>query len=251
MAEPTESVPETATNRARKNGADGEGDGQAAVDDALSANAERLAALIHSSDEVEDALETAILVIASADEEELDEITDSAANLVTAADGLSTDGAAMLATELGENADELSASLDTVVTLQQDGHLDDLVTLATAFTDSLSADEIDRLSTVLAERGPELVAALEAVTELQKNGELDALLETAVTLSALDVDREAVRGLNDVLGAVGEARREAEPVSLQARLRQLTGRDVRASLGYLLAVLHALGRRLRGRQTIP
>ena len=245
MADPTESVPETATNRARKNGADGDGDGQAAVDDALSTNGERLAALINSSDEVEDALETAILVIASADEDELEEITDSAANLVTAADGLSTDGAAMLATDLGEHADELSASLDTVVTLQQDGHLDDLVTLATAVTDSLSADELDRLSTVLAESGPELVDALEAVVELQRDGELDALLETAATLSALDIDADAVQGLNDVLGAVSDARHDTGPVGLQARLRQLTGRNVRASLGYLLAVLDALGRRLR------
>lgn len=245
MADPTESVPETATNRARKNGADGDGDGQAAVDDALSANGERLAALIHSSDEVEDALETAILVIASADEDEIEKITDSAANLVTAADGLSTDSAAMLATDFGEHADELSASLETVVTLQQDGHLDDLVTLATAVTDSLSADEIDRLSALLAESGPELVDALEAVVELQRDSELDALLETAATLSALDIDADAVQGLNDVLGAVSDARHDTGPVGLQARLRQLTGRNVRASLGYLLAVLDALGRRLR------
>lgn len=245
MADPTESVPETATNRARKHGADGAGDGQAAVDDALSANGERLAALINRGDEVEAALETAILVIASADEDELDELTDSAANLIAAADGLSTDGAAMLATDLGEHADELSASLETVVALQQDGHLDELVALATAVTDSLSAAEIDRLSALLAESGPELVDTLEAVVELQEDGELDALLETAATLSALDVDADTVRGLNDVLGAVSDARHDAGPVGLQARFRQLTGRNVRASLGYLLAVLSALGRRLR------
>ena len=249
MAEPQESYPETATNRARKNGVDSDSEsgseGQSAVDDALAANGERLAAVLDHSDDFENALETAILVIATADEEELDALTDSASNIIAAADGLSTDGAAELATDLGENADALSESLDTVVTLQRDGHLDDLVALATAFTGSLSTAESDRLSALLAENGPELVEALEAVLELQADGQLEDLLETAATLSALDVDEEAVRAMNDLLGAVGEARHTSEPVGLRGTVRALTGRDLRASLGYLLAVLRALGRRLR------
>jgi len=243
MAEPTDTYPETATNRARKNG--GEGDGQTAVQDALAANGETLADVLDRTDEFEDALETAILVIASADREELDEITDSTANLVAAIDGLSTDGAAGLATDFGENADELLGALETVVTLQRDGHLDDLVALVTAFSGSLSTEQKERLSTMLAENGSELVSALEAVVELQQDGQLEPLLETAATLSALEIDEEAVQGLNDVLGAVGDAGRVSEPAGLGGMVRRLTSRDLRAGLGYLLAVLRAVGRRLR------
>ena len=243
MAKPTESYPETATNRARKNGA--EGDGQAAVQDALAANGETLADVLDRSDEFEDALETAILVIASADQEELDEITGSTANLVAAVDGLSTDGVADLATDLGENAEEISASLETIVTLQQDVHLDDLAALATAFTESLSPAEIEELSTLLSENGPELVGALDTVLELQRERQLEALVRTAKTISAIDIDEDAVDGMNDFLGAVGEARRDPEPVGLRRTLRQLTSRDLRAGVGYLLALLKAQGRRLR------
>ncbi|MFD1641941.1 DUF1641 domain-containing protein [Halohasta litorea] len=245
MAEPTDSYPQTATNRARKNGDAGDGDGQAAIQDALATNGEPLAALINNSDEFENALETAILVIASTDDEELDEITDSTANLVAAADGLSTDDAAALATELGENADELSASLETVVALQQAGHLDDLAALVTAFTESLSPDDIEALSALLSENGPELVDALDTVLELQREGQLEALVGTATTLSAIEIDEDAVDGMNDFLGAIGEARRDSEPVGLRGTVRHLKSRDLRAGVGYLLALLKAQGRRLR------
>lgn len=245
MAEPTESYPEAATNRARKNGGDSSGDGQVAIQDALAANGDTLAAVINNSDEFENALETAILVIASADQAELDEITDSTANLVAAADGLSTGGTAELATKLGENADDLSAALETVIALQQDGHLDDLAALATAFTESLSPEEIEELSAMLSENGPELVGALDTVLELQRAGQLEALVETATTLSAVEIDDEAVRGMNDLLSAVSEARRDSEPVGLRRTVRHLKSRDLRASLGYLLALLKAQGRRLR------
>jgi len=245
MAEPTDSYPVTATNRARKNGDAGDGDGQAAIQNALATNGEPLAAVINNSEEFENALETAILVIASVDDEELDEITGSTANLVAAVDGLSTDGAADLATDLGENADELSASLETVVALQQAGHLDDLAALATAFTESLSPEDSEALSTMLSENGPELVDALDTLLELQQEGQLEALVGTAKTLSAIELDAEAVQGMNDFLGAVGEARRDSEPVGLRGTVRQLKSRDLRAGLGYLLALLKAQGRRLR------
>jgi len=101
------------------------------------------------------------------------------------------------------------------------------------------------LSTMLSENGPELVETLGAVLELQQEGQLAALLETATTLSALKIDEAAVAGMNDVLGAVGDARRSSEPTGLRGTLRGLTSRDIRASLGYLLTVLRALGRRLR------
>jgi uncharacterized protein YjgD (DUF1641 family) len=245
MAKPTDTYPETATHGATKRRTNGEG--KTALDDALSAHGETLANAVENTDELQDVLTTAILIVASADEDEVEHITSSAANLVQAADGLSTDGAAALATDLGENAEDLSPALDTVLDLQREGHLDDLVAIATAFTESLSPEEVEELSTMLEENGGDLVDALEVVLELQREGHLEALVDLAKTFSTLDVDEDAARGVNTFLASVGDAQRNAEPVGPLGLLRGLSGRDARAGLGYLLALLKAQGRRIRGR----
>lgn len=239
MAKPTDSYPESATHGARKREA-GDGEGEAALRRAVDAHGESLAAAVERTDELDDALATAILVAASADEAEVDHVTSSAANLVEAADGLTTDGAAALATELGENADGLNAALETVLDLQREGTLDDLAALAAA----LSTEQVEALSAVLDEDGAELVAALDLVLDLQRGGELEDLVGLGRTLSALDVDEDTARGLNELLGAVGEAERESEPVGLLGAVRQLRTADARAGLGYLVATLKALGRRV-------
>ncbi|WP_276273253.1 DUF1641 domain-containing protein [Haloarcula litorea] len=245
MAEPQRSYPTTATNAEHEDATDREG--RAALEEALSERGDELAALVRSSDELDDVLTTAILVAASADEDELEHVTDSAANLVEAADGLSTEGAAELATQLGEDADDLSESLATVVALQREGHVDDLATVATAFTESLSPEEVEELATMLEENGSDLVDALDVVLELQRSGDLAALVETAQTLSALELDEDAVEGMNSFVGAIGEAQRESEPVGLLGALSALRTRDARAGLGYLVTLLKAQGRRLRNR----
>jgi len=245
MAKPQPSYPESATNGARK--ARPEGDGRAALEDALAAHGDDLAAAIEQSDELADAITTAILVIASANDKEIEHVTESAANLVAAADGLSTDDAAELAGELGENADTLSESLDVVVEFQQAGHLDDLVTVAAAFTESLSPEEVEELSTMLEDNGTELVAALDTVLELQREGHLDDLVDTAKTLSVLEIDEDAARGMNEFFGAIGEAQRDSEPVGPLGALSVLLNRDARFGLGYLVRLLKAQGRRIRDR----
>ncbi|WP_327053937.1 DUF1641 domain-containing protein [Halomicrococcus gelatinilyticus] len=257
MAEPTQSYPDEATNGATAN-ASGDGattngdrngatstDGEAALRDALDEHGDDLAAVIERSDDVGALLETAILVVASADDEEVEYVTQSTANLVAAVDGLSTDGAAALATDLGENADELADALDTVVALQREGHLDDLVTIATSFSESLSPAEIAEFATLLEANGSETVEALDVVLDLQREGHLEDLVDLATTLSTLDIDPETARGLNTVLGAVGEAERESEPVGIVGALGELRSRDARAGLGYLVALVKAQGRRLR------
>jgi uncharacterized protein YjgD (DUF1641 family) len=245
MAEPTDSYPEAATNGARK--ASTNGDGEAALEAALAAHGEDLADLVEGTDELQDALATAILIVASADDDEVEYVTSSTANLVEAVDGLSTDEAAALAGDLGENADDLAAALETVLELQREGHLDDLVTIATGFSGSLSAEEVEALSTMLEEDGSDVVEALDVVLELQREGSLEELVDLADTLSTLDIDADAAAGLDRLLGAVGEAEREAEPVGLLGFLRRLGGQDVRAGLGYVLAILKAQGRRLGDR----
>jgi len=245
MAKPRESYPTTATHGERTDATDEEG--RAALEDALAEHGEELAALVQSSDELDDALTTAILVAASADEDEVGYVTDSAANLVEAAEGISTDGAATLATELGENADELSDTLETVVALQRDGHVDDLATVATALTASLSPSEVEELATMLEEEGSDLVDALDVVLDLQRGGDLEALVDTAGTISALELDDDAVEGMNSFLGALGEAQRNTEPMGLLGAVSALRTADVWAGLGYLVTLLKAQGRRIRDR----
>lgn len=243
MAKPQDTYPETATNGAWKT----TNDNGATLQEALTAHGDDLAGIIESTDELDEVLTTAILIAASADESELDHITSSTANLIEAADGLSTEEAAALATDVGENADGLSASLDTVLDLQREGHLDDLVTVVSAFTESLSPDEVEELSMMLEDDGSEIVEALDIVLDLQRDGHLEDVAGLAKTLSVLEIDEDAVQGLNTVLAAVGEAQRDSEPIGLLGMVRQLGSRDARAGLGYLVAILKAQGRRFRNR----
>jgi len=193
MARPSDSYPDSATLGGQDERANGETPD--ALRAALADHDGELAAAVETTDELADLLVTAVVVAAALDEEELDHLTDSTSNLVAAADGLTTDEAATLADDLGENAAELSAALDAVLELQRAGALEDLVALAG-------------------------------------------------TLSTLDIDGDTADGLNAVLGAVGAAQREQEPVSVLGLLAGVTSRDSRRGLGYLLSFLQALGRRV-------
>ncbi|OYR53051.1 hypothetical protein DJ71_27910, partial [Halorubrum sp. E3] len=73
MAKPTESYPETATHGSTKRETNGEGD--AALQEALSTHGEALAEAVDSTDELQDVLSTAVLIAASADEDELEHVT--------------------------------------------------------------------------------------------------------------------------------------------------------------------------------
>jgi uncharacterized protein YjgD (DUF1641 family) len=195
MAEPTDAYPESATHGARERT---NGDGTEKLEAALDGHGEDLAAAVERTDELQEFLTTAVLIVASADDEEVEHVTDSTANLVRAVDGLTTEGAAALAENLGEDAGDLAEALEMVLELQREGHLEELV-------------------------------------------------ELAKLASALELDEEGIQGLNTVLGAVGDAQRDSEPVGLLGALRRLRGRDARAGLGYLVALLRAQGRRIRER----
>jgi uncharacterized protein YjgD (DUF1641 family) len=245
MARPTDAYPESATNAARE--AQTNGEGKARLERAVDEHGEDIAAALDRVGEFDGLLTTAVLVLASADDDEVEHVTNSTANLVEAVDGLTTDGTADLAGELGQNADDLSATLDAVLDLQRAGHLDDLLAVATAFTESLSPEELEELAATVEENGADVVDALDVVLELQREGHLEGLVDLARAFSALEVDPEAVEGLNALLAAVGDAQEESEPVSLLGSLRRLRNRDARAGLGYLIALLRGLGRRLRER----
>jgi uncharacterized protein YjgD (DUF1641 family) len=119
-----------------------------------------------------------------------------------------------------ERGDDLAAALETLVALQRAGTLDELVGL------------VDALSL--------LTAALEddMVAELARTG--SRLGEVADEAA----DPDAVRGLTRLVRAMGDAETEAsEPVGPVGLVRATRDPEVRAGLGYLLAVARGVGRR--------
>ncbi|WP_248906391.1 DUF1641 domain-containing protein [Halocatena marina] len=237
MAKPQKSYPETATNGAREP----EGDTLHAV---LADHDNDLASIL-STDEVNNLLTTVVLIAASADESDLDHITESTATLIEAADGLTTAETAELAENVGANAAELSTVLETVLQLEREGHLDDLVTITTAFTDALSPSEVAELADTVEAGGTDLAETLDLLLDLQRGGHLEDLIDIVKPLSALEVEPETVDGLNTILGAVGAAQNESQPTGFLGLLGSFKQRDVRAGLGYLASFLAALGRRVR------
>lgn len=192
MADRTESVPESAT----LGGKDDVDSGEAALRAALDEHGDELATVVDSTDELQELISTALLVVASAEDEEIDYATDTVVHLYQAVDGLATEDAATLAGDVGENAEDLSAALDALVELNREGNLDEFVELATQ-------------------------------------------------LSALELDPDAVAGMNTLLAAVGDAQQESEPLGFIDAVGELWSRDARAGLGYLVTVLKAVGRRHR------
>lgn len=242
MAKPQRTYPESATKGGQE--VDTEA-GRQALEEALGKHGEELAAAIEGTDELDDLLSTAILTIATADQAEIDRTIESLSALVQAGDGLATEETAALASEVGENADDLAGLLDAAARLEREGNLDGAVTLAAALSSSASDEQVDRLAEMIDEGGDDVVETLELVVELQREGHLDELLATGKLLAQLDVDEDSVRGLNRLLSAVGEAERESEPAGLLGALRQLRSRDGRSGLGYLLSLLRSLGRSAR------
>lgn len=244
MAKPQPSYPESATKGGREESTD---EGREALEEALSEHGEELAAAVERTDELDEALTTAVLVLASAGEEEIEDVTGTLAALVRAGDGLATEETADLAADIGENADDLAGLLGTGMRLEREVDLDALVTLAGSASSSLSDEDVQRLADLVEEGGEDVVDTLELAVELQREGDIDQLLETARVLTVLEIDEDTARGLNSLLSAVGEAERESEPVGLLGALRQLRSADGRAGLGYLLSLLRGLGRGSRER----
>lgn len=175
---------------------EGTSPGEAALRAALAEHGEELAGALDHAEAVGELVDLVVLTIATADEDEVERVTESLASLVKAVDGLSTEESVALAEAVGENAADAAGALETVLRLERDGHLDDLVSLAGTF-------------------------------------------------AALDVDDDAVGSVGRLLGAAAEAESASEPVGLVGFVRAMRSADVRAGLGYLLALVRATGRSLR------
>lgn len=170
---------------------DTESPGAAALEAALARHGEELAAVIDHADHAKSLIETIVLVLASAEEDDLDRVTESLTSVIESGDALSTDDTAALAALIGDNADDLASALETLV-------------------------------------------------RLERNGTLDALATLAETAAELELDEAAVEGGNRVLHALSAAEQTSQPVGLFGIVRATRTPDVRAGLGYLLAVVRGL-----------
>ncbi|WP_053947965.1 DUF1641 domain-containing protein [Halolamina sediminis] len=189
------------------------------LESAIEQNPEAVAEFVEHLDAVNELLDVLSLGENALSDEMVRELSATGSTLAESADGLATDETVALAETVGENGDELREALDTVLTLQQSGTLDELAELA----------EVGSLAT----------AALddEMVTSLAGTGA--SLGEVAQSAS----DDDTRDGIETLLESVGEAEREPpEQVGAVGLLRGLRDPDVQYGLGYLLALAGAIGR---------
>ncbi|MFC7324746.1 DUF1641 domain-containing protein [Halorubrum rutilum] len=186
---------------------------------AIERNPEAVAELVEHLDAVNELLDVLSLGESALDDEMVRELSATGSMLAESADGLATDETVALAETVGENGNELQEALDTVLTLQRSGTLDELAELA--------------------EVGSLVTAALddEMVTSLAGTG---AVLGEFTQAASDDDTRD---GIETLLESVGEAERESpEQVGAVGLVRGLRNPDVQYGLGYLLALAGALGR---------
>ncbi|WP_277554029.1 DUF1641 domain-containing protein [Halobaculum limi] len=195
------------------------------LEEAIAENPEAVADFVERLDAVNELLDVLALGEHALSDEMVRELSGTASTLAESADGLATDETVALAAAVGDNGEDLAEAMDTILTLQRSGALDDLAELA----------QVGSLAS----------AALsdEMVRSLAGTG--SGLAEVADT-AADDDTREGVKRL---LGAVGEAeQRDPERVGGIGAVRALRDPEVQYGLGYLLTVAGALGRARAGEE---
>jgi uncharacterized protein YjgD (DUF1641 family) len=193
---------------------------RADLEAAIEQNPEAVAEFVEHLDAVNELLDVLSLGESALTDDMVRELSATGSTLVESADGLATDETVALADTVGQNGEELQEALETLVTLQRSGTLDELAEIA----------EVGSLAT----------AALddEMVTSLAGTGA--ALGEVAQTAA----DDDTRDGIETLLAGVGDAEREpAERVGPVGLIRGIRDPDVQYGLGYLLALAGAIGRK--------
>jgi len=186
---------------------------------AIEQNPEAVAGFVKRLGAVNELLDVLSLGESALSDEMVRELSATASTLAESADGLATEETVALAEAVGSNGDELREALDTVVTLQRSGTLDELAELA----------QVGALATAALDDG--------MVTSLAGTGA--ALGEVAQTAA----DDDTREGVETLLESVGAAEREPpERVGAVGLLRGVRDPDVQYGLGYLLALAGAIGR---------
>jgi uncharacterized protein YjgD (DUF1641 family) len=196
---------------------------RADLETAIERNPEAVAEFVERLDAVNELLDVLSLGEGALTDQMVRELSSTGSTLAESADGLATDETVALARTVGESGDELREALETLVTLQRSGTLDELAEIA--------------------EVGSLVTAALddEMVSSLAGTGA--ALGEVAQTAA----DDDARDGIETLLGGLTEAEREPpERVGPVDLVRELRDPDVQHGLGYLLAMAGAIGRERAG-----
>ncbi|QZX99177.1 DUF1641 domain-containing protein [Halobaculum rubrum] len=190
-----------------------------ALEEAIAENPEAVAEFVQRLDAVNELLDVLALGEGALSDEMVRELSSTAGTLAESADGLATEETVALAAAVGDNGEELTEALDTLVTLQRSGTLDELAEIA----------EVGSLAT----------AALsdEMVRSLASTG--SGLGEVADTAA----DEDTREGIETLLDGVGDAEAEApERVGAIGLARGIRDPEVQYGLGYLLALAGAIGR---------
>ncbi|MEF8778493.1 MAG: DUF1641 domain-containing protein [Natronomonas sp.] len=182
-------------------------------------NPEAVAAFVDRLDAVNELLDVVALGEGALTDEMVSELAGTASTLAESADGLATDETVALAETVGSNGEELRDAMETLISLQRSGTLDELAELGAV--GSLASAALDD----------------EMVRSLAGTG--STLGEVADTMSDPDT-RDGVETLLDGIGAA--QRNEPEPVGAIGLARSIRDPDVKYGLGYVLAISKAIGR---------
>lgn len=192
---------------------------------AIEENPEAVARFVERLDVVNELLDVVELGSGALEDDMVVELTGTAATLAEAGDAAATPETVRLAASVGENGDELSDALETLVELQRTGTLDDLAALADIVSLASGALEDDVVA--------ELAAAGTALGEIADEA----------------ADPNTVRGTTALLRAVGQASDADDPpkpIGLLGTIRALRDGDVRAGIGYFVSIAKSVGASLRG-----
>jgi uncharacterized protein YjgD (DUF1641 family) len=185
---------------------------------AIAEHPEAVAGLLRRSGQLTTLLDAVALIEDAADDRMVEGVTVDATHLGLAASELAEEGTVELGASVGANGRELAAAVERVAALERSGSLDRVVELADAF--ALVTDAMD-------DRMVESLAATGS-----------ALGEVASTAA----DEDVQRGLTRTLEAVGRAETgDPEATGAVGLVKALRDPEVKAGLGYLLAVARGIG----------
>ena len=190
-----------------------------ALEEAIAENPEAVAEFVERLDAVDELLDVLTLGESALSDEMMRELSSTAGTLAESADGLATEETVALAAAVGDNGEELTEALDTLVTLQRSGTLDELAEIA----------DVGSLAT--AALSDEMMRSLAATGS--------GLGEGADTAA----DEDTREGITRLLNSVGAAE-DTEPKRVGAfgLARNIRDPEVQYGLGYLLALAGAIGR---------
>jgi len=199
------------------------GDAPEDLEALVAENPEEVVRLLERLDLVNDLLDATQVATSAMDDEMVQSMAGTGANLAMAADGMATEETVKLGEAVGENATDLAEGVETIAELQRTGTLDDLLEMA-ELASLLSAAMDDEMVMSLASTGTRI-------------GEL---ADTAA-------EDDVARGLDNVLTALGEASsEEPKEVGTLGLLKATRDPDVKAGLGVVIALARALGQESRG-----